>query len=614
MLSNSKPADNDLSPDTMIPDLIRNYPSARLVLDKYGLKGCGGPEGPYESLRFFARAHDIDEHSLLCEIESTLLKQKQTGATSELEAQRPDLADTIYRRFFIAAIVITVTLGATWGAYLLWKIGILGYDGVSSNEINAHGQAQIFGWMGLFIMGFAYQAFPRFWHTTLVAPQLAVAAFLSMLAGILGATVGFALANHSALGLPIGLGGSLLELAAISVFLGQLLATFKRSDKRLEPYIGFVFCSLLWFLISSIYNCWHVWNVLGAVSDSRMLYYVNVFQPALRDMQFLGLGMLIIIGVSLRTLPHFYDLTKIEDRRGWLLLVLLMVAVSMQTGFSLAVKLLAAFPQWLLPAPPALMLLGTLALIRQWKLWRKFPESDRSAKFVRAAYSWLLISLSMLIGLPIYDTLPGVPSAHAFTAATHHAMTVGFISMMIMGHAAKVVPTLNGINPKKLTRLWGPFLLINIGCLLRVVTQIATDWTQHAYSIIGLSGTLEVIALSWWGWHLVSIMVKGKREESRLIAMPATSTLPAISYPITADTNVLQLVETHPETLPIFVSYGFTPLANPVLRKLMARNATIAKACKMLDIEVMPFLVQINHLIAEANKSEESVCHQDETN
>ena len=55
-----------------------------------------------------------------------------------------------------------------------------------------------------------------------------------------------------------------------------------------------------------------------------------------------------------------------------------------------------------------------------------------------------------------------------------HAITVGFVSLMIMGFAAKVVPTLNGIEREQVPTLVGPFLLVNLGCFLRVSTQ-----TQH---------------------------------------------------------------------------------------------------------------------------------------
>ena len=70
-------------------------------------------------------------------------------------------------------IVLILTAGATWGAWLLWQIGVAGrFTGASLHHVNAHGHAQIYGWVGLFIMGFAYQAFPRMWHVDLVAPRV----------------------------------------------------------------------------------------------------------------------------------------------------------------------------------------------------------------------------------------------------------------------------------------------------------------------------------------------------------------------------------------------------------------------------------------------------------
>jgi hypothetical protein len=53
---------------TMIPDILRTRPQLRTVLDRYGLRGCGGPLGPAESLGFFARAHEIPLETLLREL------------------------------------------------------------------------------------------------------------------------------------------------------------------------------------------------------------------------------------------------------------------------------------------------------------------------------------------------------------------------------------------------------------------------------------------------------------------------------------------------------------------------------------------------------------------
>ena len=52
-----------ISSDLLLPDLLGEHPEARVVLDRYGLRGCGGRLGPHESIRFFARAHDVPEQA-----------------------------------------------------------------------------------------------------------------------------------------------------------------------------------------------------------------------------------------------------------------------------------------------------------------------------------------------------------------------------------------------------------------------------------------------------------------------------------------------------------------------------------------------------------------------
>jgi hypothetical protein len=594
----------DLSAEMMIPDLISKHPSTRSVLDKYGLKGCGGPMGPYESIRFFARAHEVDELHLLCELEAVLQVQSTGQSASPLSFPDSDVADTIYRRYFIAGILVVLTFGATWGAWLLWRIGIdHSFTGISMNEINAHGQAQIFGWMGLFIMGFAYQAFPRFWRTTLASPRLSVLSFWTMLLGIVAASIGLALGNHWQYALPVATCGSLLELAAVILFTWQIFATYKQSGKSMEPYIGFIFVALTWFTISTAYNVWHVWNTLSAVSDAQLAWYIAVFQPPLRDMQFHGLGITMILGVSLRTLPHIFDLPKISSRRAWTALVLISTAVIAEVIMFISYKLLHdEILGTLLVVPWLMLLVASIILINAWKLWRPFPEPDRSAKFIQAGYAWLVVSLIMLLLLPGYQFLSHIPFSHAYLGATNHAITVGFISMLIMGHAAKVVPTLNGVRPDKLPQLWGPWLLVNVGCLMRVVTQIHTDWSQTGFPIVGISGTLEVVGLTWWGLHLIAIMIEGKRAEANNIAeLPQTN----CSYPIIAENKVADVLSWYPNTQPVFVSYGFGAVTNPLMRKTVARQVTIMQACRLHDVPVTEFLQSLNQIITRQDLAPE---------
>jgi hypothetical protein len=51
----------------------------------------------------------------------------------------------------------------------------------------------------------------------------------------------------------------------------------------------------------------------------------------------------------------------------------------------------------------------------------------------------------------------------------------------------------------------------NVDCALRVLARILTDWLPEAIPLLGIIGTLEVIAVSWWGVGLSAIVARGRR-------------------------------------------------------------------------------------------------------
>lgn len=437
----------------------------------------------------------------------------EPGAKLQSLSRHPvnTIADTIYRRFFISGVGVVVTAGAAWGAYMLWRIGLVGkMTAVSAFDVNAHGNAQISGWMGLFIMGFALHAFPRMWNTRLAAAPLARVVFVAMLVGLSVHTLGMAVHGVS-WAVPAAMTGAVLETLAVLIFTGQIFVTFRRSGSKLEPYIGFVLMGLVWFVTQSFMSAWHTWTTMNAASSEELLWYIATYQAPLRNIQIHGMGLFMILGVSIRMLPVFLGLPKLDDRRGWLALDILTVAVIAESAIFVAYRWTHSHAIAALLLVPWLMLIAGVALVAlPWKLWRPFsdPEArrDRIGKFVRAAYAWLALSLLMLLLLPVYQWVSGIPFSHAYYGAIRHAVTVGFISLMIMGMSAKVVPQLNGIDPRGLSALWGPFLLVNLGCFLRVAVQTLTDWHPGFFSIIGVSGVLEVAGLAWWGAELLWIM------------------------------------------------------------------------------------------------------------
>jgi hypothetical protein len=158
--------------------------------------------------------------------------------------------------------------------------------------------------------------------------------------------------------------------------------------------------------------------------------------------------------------------------------------------------------------------------------------------------------------------------------------------------AARVVPTLNGVDIRRLTPLWVPFLLLNVGCATRVVAQVLTDFTPHAYPAAGFSGLLEVTGLTLWGAHLWAVMA----GRARLRAPASAPLVPGA--PIEAGHTVGEVLQHHPELLQSFLALGFRPLANPLLRKTVARHVSIAQACRQLGREPGQVVEALNRAAA----------------
>lgn len=581
---------------TRIPDLLQAVPQARAVLDRYGLRGCGGASGPVETLEFFARAHDVPLPGLLQELE-----QAGTGpAPTFLPVSTP--ADRIYRAFFKAGIVLALTLGAVWGAYLLLRIGFTGsFRSAGLHEVNAHGHAQIFGWVGLFVMGFAYQAFPRFKHTSLAYPGLAFLTLGLMLVGIVGRSICEPLAEELPWLGPLAVAAALLEVVAVALFAWVIVATWRQSGKGLVVYEGYILCALIWFVLQAVYEAGYLAATLAAADHDQLLALVATWQGPLREIQIHGFALLMILGVSQRILHYFYALPAPSARHSLIALVCLNIAV---VGEVIGLVLLRTGERggaglWY---ASVLLLAGTVvSLLWNWRIFGHAPEWDRSLKFLRAGYTWLLISLAMLVLLPVYQfvVLPWLAAdgaattlgfSHAYYGAIRHAITVGFISLMIVGVASKVVPTLNGVDVQGLSRLWLPFVLINGGCALRVTAQTATDLSPVAFPFAGVSGILEVLGLTLWGIHLWRIM--NGRFSSPEETGAATSYV--AGSPIEAQHRVGDVLDHHPALLDTFVALGFRPLRNPLLRRMLARRVTIAQACRLLTVDPVEALRSLN--------------------
>jgi len=506
---------NEITSDTSVAEIVQRCPNARGIFDRHGLKGCGGGHGPSEPLGFFATVHQVDVNELLREIKAEI--DHPSGQTY---VYMETLQDYIYRRFFKAGIGIVLTVGCLWGAINLLQIA-MGNSFLQLRllpAIHAHAHAMVFGWVGMFVMGFAYQSFPRFKNTTLWRPGLANLSFYLLAAGILtGMAADMLLPAFSAF--VLGAFSAIAELTAVVLFMLVLYQTGRQSLEPHNPYEKFIASSFLWFLLGTILNAVFFFAKATARGEHDLIMRIALIDGPLRDIQLLGFAALIIAGVSQRFVPQVYGLARpARGRRNlifWLMngsLVLNIVSfvlllTTQQLYFAIGLELAyLLMPVW------AVLLAGQLGV------FTAPSQPDRTFKFIRAAYVWLIIACGMMPFFPLYGVATHQVFAHTYMGSHRHAFTVGFISMMIMGVSSRVVPILAGIDSKRMNSLWLPFILFNVGCIGRVVLQVLTDFVPKiAYPLIGFTGFIELSALLWWGIELWCTMDVAQTNRPKIL-------------------------------------------------------------------------------------------------
>lgn len=421
----------------------------------------------------------------------------------------------IYRPFFLAGILTVLTAGCMLGAIALFGIAQQGSYTASAwtPYILAHANSQLFGWVGFFIMGFALQQ-----H----APTVARAALFHRLAyaslGLMGAGIALRFVAEPmsmvdrATWVPIGVVSGLLQLAAVLLFVMNSSVTRHKNGQPLTWPTAFVFSSLFWLVVVSVAE-----PVVFALShqeskDNSIVFVASWFAP-LREAQFLGFVAMMIFGVAAVKMGSCFGFRKADPVMGIAALGLwwaglLARIVGWRTFFSAD---LAADSVWLYRLGGSLLALGAIAMVFSLGIFERPSHSIRAHKFVRAAFGWLLVAGLLLIFEPIHLAAINAPFSHAYTGGIRHAVTVGFISQMILGVGIHVVGRMHNLDESRVPALWTAFALLNLGNACRVGLEIATDYRPDAFMPMGFTGFIELVGLMVWAAAMVAPMMAARR-------------------------------------------------------------------------------------------------------
>lgn len=363
-------------------------------------------------------------------------------------------------------------------------------NSVSAGWVQAHGHAQIFGWIGTFILGIGFYSIPKLRRMNPFALGAAWTCWVLWTTGITLRWLTGIYNWHWRVLLPIS---AALELAAFLIFFWSVSGhRGQDAGKRaLERWVLVVIAASMGLLATLLVN-------LGA-SLFLAVRGISPELPAAFDQRFLVLetwGFLVpfVWGFSAKWLPVFLGLRSIRER--WLL-----VAVGVNS-----IAVLAAFAGWMELAAAALC--GGI-VISTWAL-RLGEPTEQPAKvkgihssfpmFVRLAYLWAIVAAA----LGIWASL--VPDSHGIWGASRHALTVGFLATMVFSIGQRILPAFSGMRLLFSTKLmFLSLLFLTGGCLLRVSSEILAyqGFAAWAWSWLPISAILEMTAVTIFAVNLI---------------------------------------------------------------------------------------------------------------
>jgi uncharacterized protein involved in response to NO len=418
--------------------------------------------------------------------------------------------------------------------------------------IQAHGQAQLFGWVGTFILGISLYTLPKFRGWRLKSFGTAWVIWAVWTAAIAWRWwVGV-----SASGWRAGLiASAVMEFGAYGAFQyvvvfggrGKAKGTGHRNPEDLGSWLGiFGFAALGIALLANL-------GIAISVTRSEAL----PVYPAAWDRAFLlvalwGFAVPVAWGYSTRFVTIFLGLQAPVHRAagGLCAAALLLVGCSLAHQFLLADLLALAmtvYAVWALRvfhAPTrAPKVIG---------IYRRYPA------FIRLAYAWLPVGA--ILGL-LADILP---RAAGLGGASRHAVTVGFLATLIFAIGPRILPAfLNGRELFSVRLMAASLWILSGGCMLRVGSEAAAYSSDGlAWTLLPVSAILELTAVVLFVVNLGITLSK-----------PVPGWLPLDG--VTERLKVYWYVTAYPPTRRILIEAGLKTLADA---KRVPRSLSLAEA------------------------------------
>jgi uncharacterized protein involved in response to NO len=347
--------------------------------------------------------------------------------------------------------------------------------------IQGHGHAQVFGWIGSFILGIGFYSQPVRGRSAIKLP---LACFVLWTSGVAERWVANVYTWHWRSMLPLSSG---CELIAVLLFLAAAShhklpesTGENHARPRMELWMVSVLLGTAGLTAAVLFNFIECVNL--TVSGS-----IPAFPHAL-DQKYLVLlawGFLIPVvwGFSARWLPTFLAIARPDTRVFSAALILDVMGVLCGVSGSVRTAMILLALGAITIAPSLHLTQRPYGPAKVQGIHPSFPV------FIRAAYAWLAIAGFMSIWAAFADQYGGI------WGASRHALTVGFAATMVFAIGPRILPHFAGvfaIFSKGL--MFIGLLMLQVGCTLRVCSEpLAYEGiSTFAWKTLPISGMLEL--------------------------------------------------------------------------------------------------------------------------
>lgn len=436
-----------------------------------------------------------------------------------------------------ASLILALSLGFGLGAFMVgglagwWPLG-----GGWAALVQAHGHVQLFGWAGLFILGVGFYFLPRLRGVPLPQPERVPWVASALVAGIalrvlaqlslvLWPSAGPAFVARVGLAL-----SGVLELVGVTLAATLLAATIRREPplrsrrglQRTFPLLATAFLSF-----------WAATALNAGLGLAAALEAVPILVPrwdqVVVHLMLHGFILPVAMAVSIQTLPLFLRLPVPSTTGLRAIIVAYIGGLGLQiVGLILGWSRLMALGNLAigLTVLAFISLIDVLTRLRNpWTVRRvgepsadrrptrpglpDYGEFGRFEWLIYSAYAWLALAALLLAvdGAAVFlGRAAPLPSD-----AARHALSVGFVTLLIMGMAVRMLPGFTGMRLAS-PRLVDALVLVGNGAAVARVLPKLLPALPGTGALMGLSGLL--------GWLVVALLAAElwltlKRRENR---------------------------------------------------------------------------------------------------